>query len=229
MPPEEESVRRHTRAAKEFDRHERRRDGAQVAGSLAGGLDILRDSLHFRVHLDVQQVVGVDSMWLPVSEVDAQRQARTEIDLYSIAESAAAVGESGYVGTADDWYLRWLARLRLGDAHEEAEHVVRLEGYLSRTSDDRRLAFTDVLADVLPDSRRAPLVLFRLLPLAVRIVTALAFGDHVRAREARNSQAAHLPAIRYCRRCRGEVLENGEQCEQCGNPLWEFKWLTATD
>ena len=74
-----------------------------------------------------------------------------------------------------------------------------------------------------------PLVLFQLLPLAVRIVTALAFGDHACARDARNSQVAHLPSIRYCRQCRGEVLENGEQCEQCGNPLWEYKWLTAAD
>jgi hypothetical protein len=125
--------------------------------------------------------------------------------------------------------LSWLARLRLGDAHDAPEYVERLEDYLGKTSDQRRLAFTDVLADVLPDSRRAPLVLFRLLPPAVRIVTALAFGDHVRAREARSSQATHLPAIDYCRRCRGEVLENGERCEQCGNPLWEFKWLIATD
>jgi hypothetical protein len=229
MPPEEESVRRHTRAAKEFDRHEGRRDGAQVAGSLAGGFDVLRDALHFRVHLDVQEVVGVDSMFLPVSKIDAQRRARTEIELYEVAESAATVRECGYVGTADDWYLQWLARLKLGDACDAPDHIARLEDYLGKTSDQRRLAFTDVLADVLPDSRRAPLVLFRLLPLAIRIVTALAFGDHVRAREARNDQAAHLPAIRYCRRCRGEVLENGEQCEQCGNPLWQYKWLTATD
>ena len=229
MPREEESVRRHARAANEFNRHEHRGDGAHVAGSLAGGLDVLRDSLHFRVHLDVQKVVGVDSMFLPASKIDAQRRARTEIELYQMAESAATVGECGYVSTADDWYLSWLARLRLGDAHDAPEHVERLEDYLGKTSDQRRLAFTDVLADVLPDSRRAPLVLFRLLPPAVRIVTALAFGDHVRAREARSSQATHLPAIDYCRRCRGEVLENGERCEQCGNPLWEFKWLTATD
>jgi hypothetical protein len=229
MPPEDESVRRHTRAAKEFDRHERRRDGVHVAGSLAGGLDVLRDSLYFRVHLDVQEVVGVDSMWLPLSEVEAHKQARTEIELYQIAESAATVRQCGYVSMADDWYLRWLARLRLADAHDDAKHVERLADYLRKTLDDRRLTFTDVLAEVLPDSRRAPLVLFRLLPLAIRIVTALALGDHVRARDARNSQAAHLPAIRYCRRCRGEVLENGEKCEQCGNPLWEYKWLTATD
>jgi hypothetical protein len=181
------------------------------------------------VHLDVQEVVGVDSMWLPVSKVEAQQKARTEIELYQVAESTATVGQCQYVTTDDDWYLRWLARLRLGDAHDDAEHLARLREYLGKTPDERRLAFTDVLAEVLPDSRRAPLVLFQLLPLAIGIVTALAFGDHARAREARNEQTTHLPSIRYCRRCHGEVLENGEQCEQCGNPLWEYKWLTATD
>jgi hypothetical protein len=229
MPREEESVRRHARAAEEFNRHEHREDGAQAAGSLAGGLDVLRESLYFRVHLDVQQVGGVDSMLIPVSKLNAQQQARTEIELFEVAESAATVRECGYVATSDDWYLQWLARLRLGDACDAAKHVQRLEDYLGKTPDERRLAFIDVLAEVLPYSRRAPLVLFQLAPLAVRIVTALAFGDHTRAREARNTQARHLPAIHYCRRCQGEVLENGERCEQCGNPLWDFKWLTATD
>ena len=61
------------------------------------------------------------------------------------------------------------------------------------------------------------------------IATALAFGDHARARDARKRQTADLPAIRYCSQCRGDVLENGEQCRGCGNPLWKFEWLTATD
>jgi hypothetical protein len=224
-----DSVEKHARAAEEFNRHEHRGDGALVAGSLTSGLGLLRDSLYLRVHRDVEKMVGKDSMLIPLSEVRAEKQTKTEIELYQIAESAAAVRDSGYVGTKDDWYLHWLARLTLGDAVAHAAHVERVEEYLAKTPDDRRLSFTDVLGDVLPESRRAPLVLFRLVPSAVWIATALAFGDHGRARDTRNSQAADLPAIRYCQQCRGDVLENGEQCRGCGNPLWSHHWLTATD
>ena len=103
----------------------------------------------------------------------------------------------------------------------------RIEAYRSAGRDQRRLAFTDVLANVLHESRKVPLVLFRLLPLSVEIATSLAFGDAQAASDARDRQLTTLPAIRDCSRCRGEVLDNGEQCPQCGNPLWKFDWLTA--
>ncbi len=224
-----ESVERHASAVKEFNKHEHRSDGAAVAGSLASGLDRLRESSYLRIHRDVERVVGVDSMWMPLSEVRTERQTKLEIDLYQIAESAATVRDGGYVAAQDDWYLRWLSRLRLGNAHADVANATRLADYAGKTPHDRRLAFSDVLGDVLPESRRAPLVLFRLMPLCVEIATALAFGDHARARDARKRQTTDLPAIRYCNQCRGDVLENGEQCRGCGNPLWKFEWLTATD
>ena len=222
-----ESVARHSKAVREFDRHLHRKDGATVAEGLASGLDLFRDSLYLRMHRDVEQMVGVDSMWMPVSEIRTERRAKCEIELYQVAESAAAVRT--YLDSEFDWYCRWLARLRLGPDSPDAKQLQRLEDYLAKTGDERRLAFTDVLAIALPDSRGAPLVLFRLMPFCVEIVTALAFGDHARAREARKSQAVHLPAIQYCQQCRGDVLESGEQCRGCGNPLWKYDWLIATD
>ena len=36
-----------------------------------------------------------------------------------------------------------------------------------------------------------------------------------------------LSIIRDCAECHGSVLENGEQCRNCGNPLWKYDWLTA--
>lgn len=225
-----ESVERHASAVKEFNKHEHRTDGAAVAGSLSSGLDRLRDSFYLRIHRDVERVVGVDSMWMPLSEVRAERQTTLEIDLYQIAESAATVQNCDYVAAGDDdWYLSWLSRLRLGDAHADVGNAARLADYVAKTPHERRLAFSDVLGKALRESRRAPLILFRLMPLCVEIATAVAFGDHARARDARNRQAADLPAIRYCNQCRGEVLENAEQCRGCGNPLWKFEWLTATD
>jgi len=224
-----EPVERQTGAAEEFNRHERRHDGASVTGSLVGGLNVLRDSLYLRVHRDVEKIIGTDSMWMPLSEMKSEAQTKIEIELYQIAESHATVQEHKYLSTEDDWYLRWLMRLRLGEVQVARDHAERFDKYLSKTPDDRRLLFTDVLGSVLPESEQAPLVLFRLVPQAVRIVTALAFGDHGRASEARNQQTACLPAITYCQQCQGKVLENGEQCRGCGNPLWKFDWLTATD
>jgi len=206
-----------------------RHDGEHVSGSLNGGLAILRDSLYGRVHRDVEIELGKDTMIMPVSEMKTEASTKTEIDLYQIAESAAAVGEHGYVRTDARWYLQWLTRLRLGEAATEANTAARLDDYMSRTPDDRRLAFTDVLATVLAESTRAPLVLFRLFPLSVEIATALAFGDHAAAQDARNRQTFLLPEIGYCNECHGKVLENGEQCPGCGNPLWKYEWLTAAD
>ncbi len=125
--------------------------------------------------------------------------------------------------------MQWLARLRLGALSADVNVVRRFAQYASKTTDDRRLAFTDVLARALPESRRAPLVLFRLVPLALHVATALAFGDRGRASEVRDRQTSLLEAIADCRQCGGRVLENGQQCGQCGNPLWTFRWLTTAD
>jgi hypothetical protein len=226
---QEESSQRHAEAVQQFNRHESRDDGEHVAASLTGGMAILRSSLYSRVHREVEKRLGTDTMLVPVSEKKTEKLTRTEIDLYQIAESAAAVGEHAYVTGDARWYLEWLTLLRLGQPGRGRKTVARLEGYVSRAADERRLAFTDVLARVLPESTRAPLVLFRLLPLSVHITTALAFGDHPSALDARNRQTSFLPAINYCSKCQGKVLENGEQCPGCGNPLWKYEWLTAAD
>jgi hypothetical protein len=178
---------------------------------------------------DVERVLGKDSMVMPISEMKTEKQAKTEIELYQIAVSASLVRDQAYASMKDEWFLQWLTRLRVGEPHADEKVSRRLSDYVSKTEDERRLAFTDVLARVLPESRRAPLVLFRLLPLAVRIATALAFNDQPTAAETRWQQAVELPAVTDCRTCRGKLLDNGQQCQACGNPLWKYEWLTATD
>lgn len=224
-----DSDNRLAKAAEEFNRHEPRKDGTRVAGCLAGGLTILRDSLFLRMHHEVERAVGIDSMLMPVSEVKTKQQATRQIEAYQIAESAAAASHLGYVETADDWYFQWLARLRLGRRGLDARILEQSKGYLAETSDRRRLAFSDMLGRVLPESRHAPLVLFRLFPLSIQIVTACAFGDRGTASGLRRQQTAILPAITDCRECRGQLLECTEQCSACGNPLWKYDWLTAVD
>jgi hypothetical protein len=220
--------RRQTQAVAEFNEHERRNDGLRVATSLCAGLGVLRDSLFIRMHEDVERTIGRDSMLMPVSEIKAQKLTKAEIEMYQIAESAAAAGEFGYVGAAD-WYAQWLARLRHSDPQLDPAVCKRLADYLAETPNKRRTRFESALAKVLPESTRAPLVLHRLHPLCVQITTAQAFSDHARASAFRQSQTSILPAILDCRSCHGKVLENGEQCAGCGNPLWKFSWLTTAD
>jgi len=225
----DEFVQRRVEAADEFNRHENRRDGGQVASSLADGLTVVRDLLYRRVHSDVQRAVGMDSMLAPISEEKSEKQAKAEIELYQIAVSAATIQNFDYIKPNGEWYLQWLARFRLGRVQAEGKVRQRLGHYLSKSADGRRLAFTNILASALPESRRAPLVLFRLVPYAVQIVTSLAFNDPPSAEESRRFQVGYLPAINDCRECGGRVLENGEQCRRCGNPLWKFDWLVAVD
>jgi hypothetical protein len=100
---------------------------------------------------------------------------------------------------------------------------------LSRTDKVRRLALTDILVSVLPESRRAPLVLFLLFPLAVQIATAAAFGDDAMAARLRAMQIDLLPIISACRECRGRILEPGRSCPSCNGPLWKTELLNAVE
>jgi len=224
----EERTKAHTGATEAFNRSENRPDGAAVLDSLANGLSLLRDLLYVRLHEDVERIVGNDSMLMPVSERKTEKLTKLEIDLYQIAESAEAAGRRRYLRSGADWYRRWLLAARLPEAAENRKAEERIARYIAQSPDERRLAFSNILCGVLPESRRAPLVLFRLIPLAVEIVTSVAFGDHAGTSEARQEQVLLLPAIGDCPQCRGAVLENGTECQACGNPLWKFEWLHAT-
>ncbi len=218
-----------TEAIESFNGHEQRDDGARVAHSLCSGLGLLYDLFYARMHFDVEENVGTDSMLVPVSEMKTLKATKNEIELFQVAESWWTATEYGYLTSDDDWYIQWLGRLRLGESFTDEHNTEQIAEYRSKTSDDRRLALIDVLLKVLPESRRAPLILFRLVPLAIHVATALAFGDQATALEARRRQIACLPAIGDCHQCRGAVMDNGDLCAVCGNPLWRFEWLTVAD
>jgi hypothetical protein len=69
--------------------------------------------------------------------------------------------------------------------------------------------------------------MFRLLPLAILIVTSIAFGDHPLAEETRKRQVTWLSSIADCHACHGRLMDVAEECPQCGNPIWKYNWLTA--
>lgn len=224
---QETRLERRAIAAEEFDKRFQRQDGARVVNSLADGLSALRDLLFTRVHGDVEAHVGVDSMLMSSASQKRPEIGRNEIELYQIAESTATVKEASYLGDGEGWYLDWLAQLRLGEGRRNPAAVNRFAYYLARSADDRRRAFAQVLERSLPEASRAPLVIYRLFPLAVSAATSLAFGDHAAADSARKRQIAILPGIQDCPRCHGSVLSNEEKCLQCGNPFWNYEWLTS--
>ena len=228
MQRDDSAVRRPA-AAGELNAHENRSDGAQIVESLDRGLALLAQTLYIRLHEDVEQLVGADSMLMPVAPEKARICTLAEIGLYQVAESALLVREAEYLRDRSDWYVRWLTTLRFGPVSADGSELARIARYVGEKPDHRRLMFTDILSRVLPESRRAPLVLFRLVPLAVQLATALAFGDTARAGHARAAQAEYLPAMTDCQQCRARVLENTEQCAHCGNPLWKSPWLIAID
>jgi len=222
----QDRCQRRSDAAAEFDRHEQRGDGERVVNLLADGLSMLRDILFIRIHGDVENLFGADSMLMPVSSLKSEANTKTEIEIYQIAESTADACVQHYA--ADDaWYMQWLGRLRLGEAVASPAVVQRLTSYRGKSPDDRRRVFSSHLQRVHPEAVRAPLVMFRLLPLAISIVTALAFGDHPRAEEIRKRQVAWLASIADCHACHGRLMDIGEECPQCGNPIWKYDWLTA--
>jgi hypothetical protein len=218
-------LKRRAEAAAEFNQRHNREDGDLVVNSLADGLNALRDLLYARAHGDVEQRFGVDSMLVASAEIKRLEIGRNEIELYEVAESAATVAERRYFPESDRWYLDWLIRLRLQESQQTAAVNQRLAEYLSQSPAGRRLKFSEVLETNLPDAGHAPLVIYRLFPLAVSTATALAFGDHAGAEDARHRQVAILPGIADCPSCHGRVLANEERCTQCGNPFWSYDWL----
>jgi len=126
------------------------------------------------------------------------------------------------------WFCQWLTRLFWGE-NPDPGLLARLRAYDQLNDAERRRMFASHVEQALPEATSAPLVIYRLYPRAVRIATALAFGDRLRASDVRNEQIAYLPVIADCHECHGAPLENGEVCTQCGNPLWKLNWMNATD
>jgi hypothetical protein len=154
------------------------------------------------------------------------QRARVEIDAYAAVVVNDEVTQSGYVDGLSEWFLDWIFQLRFGDEYEQTfkEHADPYRGLSDR---GRRRRFVSILQQAVPESVKAPPVLFLLFPQSVRIIAAVAFGDALRAQKLRAEEVDLLSAIGDCHECRGRVLSNEETCRICGNPLWTFAWLRA--
>jgi hypothetical protein len=155
-------------------------------------------------------------------------RAGLEIEFFSLVIVAEEIVDGRLTLCDVDWALSWLVPLRLG-SNGSVKVREQVDLYQQLGPDKRRLHFASALERVLPEAIKAPLVIYRLFPLAVQVATAVAFHDPLRACEIRNKQIAILPAIDDCQACHGRPLDNGEICNECGNPLWKISWLCVAD
>jgi hypothetical protein len=213
-------------AAAELAEHGHSHNSIQVVARLADGLSLLRELFFARMHGDEEKLFTHDSMFLGSSSLKKEADANIEIEIYEIVEAAAAA-RAGQFTSDDHWFRQWLARLRLGIMADRPAVAERFAIYEGESTEARPGTFSSLLLQLLPESDHAPLVMYRLFPLAVVAATAIAFGDLSRAAEARRQQISWLSCIADCPICRGRLLENGEKCAQCGNPFWHYEWLTA--
>src|SRR5262249_7772485 len=123
-----------------------------------------------------------------------------------------------------EWFLDWLIQLQ-PDSRDSTDLQRRIESYRGRNDDECRRGFVSALQRAAPESVRTPLVLFRLAPVAVRIVVASAFSDTKRAKQLRAQQHEILPASGFSNDGRGRLVAIGVECPRCGTPVWSFGWL----
>ena len=198
--------------------------------SLWAGLTTLRKLCLARLHPDSDSPLA-DSFWAPLTLDKAKRedrQATEEIEIYSLLVVVAEAEHSGYAPGDNNWFRDWLLRLRWGNDIESAT-LQRMQAYEKHNDGERRRMFASFLEQALPEATKTPLIIYRIYPCAVRIATAIAFDDNLRAQEIRSEQMSYLPVIGDCHQCHGRLLENGEVCPECGNPLWKIDWLCATE
>jgi hypothetical protein len=224
-----EAIERRNRAAAELFAREHLHNEKMIVNRLGDGLTSLRNLLFARIHEDVEANFGSDSMIIPVSERKMEERVKGEIEVYQVAVAVEEAADRRYFRQDPEDFAHWLCGLRLGEGYEETHYARRLEHYLSLPRIERRVDFTGVLARALPEAARAPLILFRLYPLAIRIVTNLAFDDTLSAAEWRNQQIEWQPAIADCHECLGRPLDVDEVCTVCSNPVWAYRWLTVAE
>jgi hypothetical protein len=222
---------RYGRAIAELADRTSLRPPAEVVESLVAGFTTLRNLFLRRVHQDIEEYFGIDSMLAPMTSTEESKElyaTKVEIEVFNVAIAMEEAQRARYIVAEPAWLRHWFLQLRLGDEVPPDVHH-RLDGYLKRTPDEQRLMFEAIVEHKLPEAIRVPLIVYRLYPPAVRSAMAVAFGDPLRAAEHRNEQLGLLPAINDCNSCHGKPLDNGEVCGTCGNPLWKIGWLCAAD
>jgi hypothetical protein len=224
----EERCRRRGAAVEKLSVLSRRPDAPQIVARLDDGLALLRNLLYTRLQADVERDFGRDSMLMPLSHAVTEHNVKGEIEAFMAAEVMEELVESaGLPLPAEN--QQWLSELRLASRQDRPALEALADHYLLLGARDRQLEFSDMLEELIREARLVPLVLYQLFPLAVRGIAALALGNHLRGAEIRGRQASLLPAITYCRRCHGGLLEVDETCRECGNPVWTIRWMTQAD
>ncbi len=214
---------RHREAVAAFAQQTGRRDGAAVVETLTAGLELVG-----RLFLD--RIRG----GLNVSDVAVRNDLPNQPELAECYRATLLVEavESGiqtrryhYLAAEGEWYEKWLALALLGGELPLKQIVTGIAHY-GRLSPERRQADLRVsLERRIHAALDAPPVVYRLLTLAVTVITATAFGDQETADSARHLQHTLVPLAGGCGQCHGQILSAGKLCPGCGNPLWRRDWL----
>lgn len=220
-------TQRRRAATDAFNLHESRQDGEHIVARIDDALILLSDLVFLRIHGEVEQHLGVDSLYNPLSEAKSESKAKAETRLYLACEAGLFAEEREYVKWRNGWCETWLAELLIDERDLAMSAAERLATYHDKSPDDRRRAFSLVLERSFPEAIQAPLVIYRLLQPAARLATALAFDRADHAQAQRDRQLVVLPSILDCSTCHGEVLPCGQTCANCGNPFWKYDLLTA--
>ncbi len=149
-----------------------------AAVSLMNGLTTLRTLLMTRLHNDFGSEFGIDSVLAPATAAEGLRQmlhASEEIEAYSLVLVMDEVAHKNYAKGDAEWFRDWLLHLRFG-GEIDSKIIDRMHVYAAQ-DDKQRRRFASALEQALPEARKAPLVIYRMFPRAVRITTAVAFGD----------------------------------------------------
>lgn len=226
MPAADQIMLRKESAAQEFNRQAETDIGERFVNSLSSGLCNLKNLGLCRLYNDTLELFAADSMMIPTSPVEIEDRVARELEIYLVVEADRYLRDN--TPFAGEWFLDWLGELRFGDDFRDKVKRIAMS-YEGQSQQKRRLSFAGRIDRIQPAASRIPLVLYRLLPLAVHGAAAVALGDMLAAQEIRSEQMKLLPEIADCDECHGRPLDNGELCECCHNPIWMYSWLTATD
>lgn len=222
---ETDRSKRQADATQALEQETGRHDGAQVIAALSAGLELSARLFLDRIRGGLN--VGDTVIRADLARMPALAECYRAVLLVETVESGVQVHHHHYLRVDEDWYEKWLALTLLGGELPLKQIITGIAHY-QRLSPDRRQADLRVsLERRVREVLEAPVVVYRLLTLAVTVATASAFGDKETARSARHLQHSLVPQAAQCPQCHGEILPSGKLCSACGNPFWRRDWLGA--
>ncbi|MFO7908117.1 MAG: hypothetical protein R6U98_36085 [Pirellulaceae bacterium] len=134
--PSRSCVDRRAAAAAQLAKKQPDLSAEKITQSLIDGLGTLRERLFERIHNDVEENVGEDSMLLPLSVEKSEQLANLEIESFQVSIAALEASNRQYISCDNRWFVGWLAQLRMGEAVKDSKWRRRVRHYLAMSDDE---------------------------------------------------------------------------------------------